>query len=226
MRVLLIEDDPRVAHAITKTLRSEGYAVDVASDGIAGEEMAMVNDNDIILLDLMLPKQDGWTTCANIRRANILTPILMLTALDEVENRIAGLDCGADDYLPKPFHTGELLARMRSLTRRHSTVRTALIEKCGVSLDTSVRRATREGKDIPLTAKEFSLLELLMQHAGKIVTREMISEHLWDMNFEPHSNVIESLMKFLRQKVDRGFPVPLIRTVRGAGYIFSDSDSR
>jgi two-component system copper resistance phosphate regulon response regulator CusR len=222
MRVLLIEDDPRVAQAIAKTLRAEGYAVDIASDGVTGEEMAKVNENDIILLDLMLPRQDGWTTCSNIRRANILTPILMLTALDGVEDRITGLDRGADDYLPKPFHTGELLARMRSLTRRRTTVRTAVIEKFGLSLDTSIRRATREGKDIILTAKEFSLLELLMNLADRIVTREMISEHLWDMNFEPRSNVIESLVKFLRQKIDRGFRTPLIHTVRGAGYIFSD----
>jgi two-component system copper resistance phosphate regulon response regulator CusR len=226
MRVLLIEDDIRVARAIAKTLRAEGYAVDIAADGIAGEEMAKVNDNDIILLDLMLPRQDGWTTCTNIRRANIVTPILMLTALDGVDDRITGLDMGADDYLPKPFHTGELLARMRSLTRRHSAIRTAAIEKYGLRLDTSNRRVTREGKEIFLTAREFSLLELFMSHADKILTREMILEHLWDMNFEPRSNVIESFVKFLRQKIDRGFPLPLIHSVRGAGYFFSDRNPR
>ena len=226
MRVLIIEDDPGIAKSIAKTLRAEGYAVDIAYDGIAGEEMAKVNDNDIILLDLMLPQQNGWTTCANIRRANILTPILMLTALDGVQERITGLDMGADDYLPKPFHTGELLARMRSLTRRQTTVRTALIEKYGLLLDTSKRSLTRDGKEIILTSKEFSLLELLMNHADKIVTREMISEHLWDMNFEPRSNVIESFVKLLRQKIGHGFRKPLIHTVHGAGYILSDRHPR
>ena len=131
MRVLLIEDDPKIAHALVKTLRAEGYAVDSAADGIAGEELAKVNDNDIILLDLMLPRQDGWRTCANIRRADVKTPILMLTALDEIDDKIAGLDIGADDYLTKPFHTGELLARMCSLTRRPTTARSAIIIGAG-----------------------------------------------------------------------------------------------
>jgi DNA-binding response OmpR family regulator len=221
MRVLLIEDDPKVARAVAKTLRAEGYAVDIAPDGIVGEELARINDNDIILLDLMLPRQDGWTTCANIRRADIATPILMLTALDGVEEKITGLDMGADDYLPKPFHTGELLARMRSLMRRQATVRATVVEKYGLRLDTATRHASRDGKETSLTAKEFALLELLVSHADMIVSREMIWEHLWDMNFEPRSNVIESLVKLLRHKIEFGFAPPLIHTVRGAGYMFS-----
>jgi DNA-binding response OmpR family regulator len=220
----LIEDDTRIAAAITKHLKAEGYAVDVAADGLTGEELAKVNDNDVIILDLMLPRQDGWKTCSQIRRAGVLTPILMLTALDSIDDRIAGLDLGADDYLPKPFHYGELLARIRSLARRRTEVRSAVIERFGLRLDTSNRRAWREGNEIPLTAKEFSLLELFMMNPDKVLTRETISEHLWDMNFEPRSNVIESFVRFLRQKIDRGYDTPLIHTVRGAGYRLSDHD--
>ncbi|MBI3872632.1 MAG: response regulator transcription factor [candidate division Zixibacteria bacterium] len=224
MRILLIEDDKRAASAIAKSLRAEGYAVDVAADGLEGEELAKINDNDIIILDLMLPEQDGWTTCANLRRDHVLTPILMLTALDDVADRIKGLDSGADDYLPKPFHIGELLARIRSLTRRRTEVRTAVVEKYGLRLDLGTHRAYRDGTEITLTSKEFSLLELFMMNAEKILSRETISEHLWDMNFEPRSNVIEAFVKYLRQKIDRGFGQPLIHTVRGSGYIFSERE--
>lgn len=222
MRVLLIEDDRKIAGALKKSLRGEGFAVDVASDGVQGEELAVVNDNDVIILDVLLPKQDGWETCRRIREQKILTPILMLTALDDVEDKIRGLDSGADDYLAKPFHTGELLARIRSLARRRTEVRTADIERFGLRLDLKTHRAFREGKEISLTAKEFALLELFMMHPNEILSRERISEHLWDMNFEPRSNVIESFVKFLRQKVDKGFVNSLIHTVRGSGYLFSD----
>lgn len=225
MRILLIEDSKKAAEAIAKGLRSEGYAVDIVFDGVVGEELAKINDNDIIILDLMLPHQDGWTTCANLRKQNILTPILMLTALGTVEDKIKGLDSGADDYLAKPFHFGELLARIRSLTRRKTEVRASSIEKFGLRLDLKTHTVTRERKEISLTAKEFSLLELFMMNAGRIISRETISEHVWDMNFEPKSNVIESFIKFLRQKIDKGFDRPLLHTIRGAGYIFSDKES-
>jgi DNA-binding response OmpR family regulator len=225
VRIILIEDDKKIAAALTKNLKAESYAVDVAFDGVIGEEMAKINDYDVILLDVMLPKQDGWTTCSHLRRDGVLTPILMLTALDDVEDKIKGLDVGADDYLPKPFHIGELLARIRSLSRRQTQIRSSMIEMYGLSLDLSTHKATREGKSIVLSAKEFALLELFMMNSGKILTRERISEHLWDMNFEPRSNVIESFVKFLRQKIDRGFKKTLIHTVRGAGYMFSDEDS-
>jgi two-component system copper resistance phosphate regulon response regulator CusR len=223
MRILLIEDDTKITAAITKNLRAEGYAVDIASDGITGEELAKTNDNDLIILDVMLPRQDGWTTCAKLRAQEVRTPILMLTALDDVLDRIRGLDTGADDYLAKPFHFGELLARIRSLMRRGTEVRTSSIEKFGLRLDVNTHKAFREGTEIMLTAKEFALLELFMMNPGKILSREMISEHLWDMNFEPRSNVIESFIKFLRQKVDKGFEKPLIHTLRGSGYMFSDT---
>ncbi len=224
MRILVIEDDRKIAASISKSLRAEGYAVDVAYDGLRGEELAKVNDNDVIILDLMLPRQDGWTTCRNLRAEKVLTPILMLTALDDVSDRIRGLDSGADDYLPKPFHFGELLARIRSLARRKTDVRTSTIEMFGLRLDMNLHKAFREGQEISLTAKEFALLELFMLNPGKILSRETISEHLWDMNFEPRSNVIEAFVKFLRQKVDRNFKGQLIHTVRGSGYLFSDRE--
>jgi DNA-binding response OmpR family regulator len=222
MRILLIEDDSKLSASIAKHLRADSFAVDVAGDGRKGEEFAHINEYDVILLDIMLPHQDGWTTCKNLRRTNVLTPILMLTALDDVDDKIRGLDSGADDYLPKPFHIGELLARIRALARRKTEVGTANIEHYGLRLDTATHKAYRNGKEIILTSKEFALLELFMMHPGKIVSRETISEHLWDMNFEPRSNVIESFVRFLRQKIDQGFDTSLIQTVRGAGYIFSD----
>ncbi len=224
MRVLIIEDDRRVAESIAKNLRTESFAVDIARDGESGEEMAKINDYDVIVLDLMLPEQDGWKTCANLRKADVLTPILMLTALDDVSDKIRGLDSGADDYLTKPFHFGELLARIRSLIRRHSTVRNTNIENFGLKLDLNTHKAFRDDHEINLTAKEFALLELFMLHPGRILSRQEISEHLWDMNFDPKSNVIESFIRFLRKKIDHGFDRPLIHTMRGAGYMFSDTD--
>ena len=224
MRVLLIEDNKPTASAIAKGLKSECLAVDIANDGISGEELAKLNDYDLIILDLMLPKQDGWTTCSNLRRDGILTPILMLTALDDVEQKIRGLDSGADDYLAKPFHFGELVARIRSLIRRKTEVRSAVIEKFGIKLDLSTHKAFRDSQEITLTAKEYALLEFFMMNSCKILSRDAISDHLWDINFEPRSNVIESFIKFLRQKIDRGFDRPLIHTVRGSGYMFSDKE--
>jgi DNA-binding response OmpR family regulator len=223
MRILLVEDDKKIAAALSKSLRAESYAVDVAGDGMRGEEMASVSDYDVIILDVMLPKQDGWQTCRNLRRSGVLTPILMLTALDEVSDKIKGLDTGADDYLTKPFHFGELVARLRSLVRRNSATKASVLEIHGLSLDLKKHRAKREGREIPLSAKEFALLEYFMLHPDTILSRDRISEHLWDMNFEARSNVVDAAVKFLRQKVDRGFGKPLIHTVRGSGYMFSEN---
>ncbi len=222
MRILLIEDDDKVAASIKKWLRLESYAVDVAADGVAGEELARVSDYDLIILDIMLPRQDGWTTCANLRKSGVLTPILMLTALGDVSDKIRGLEHGADDYLVKPFHSGELLARIRSLIRRRTEVRSSAIEKFGLRLDLHTHKAMREGREASLTAKEFALLELFMLNPGRILSRDFISEHLWDMNFDPQSNVVESFVKFLRQKIDKGFSKPLVHTIRGSGYMFSE----
>jgi len=223
MRVLIIEDDIKIAKAIAKNLKAESFAVDIACNGIDGEEFAQINDYDIIILDIMLPDQDGWQTCTNLRNNKILTPILMLTALDDVSDKIKGLDSGADDYLAKPFHFGELLARIRSLVRRHSDIRSTTLERYGLKLSLDTHKAYRNGKVITLTSKEFALLELFMLNPDKILSRTEISEHLWDMNFDPRSNVIESFVRFLRQKVDKGFEKQLIHTVRGAGYIFSEN---
>ena len=214
MRVLIIEDDKKISEGIQKGLVTEGYAVDLARDGLYGEQLAKINDYDVIILDILLPKQDGWETCSNLRKNKVLTPILMLTALDDVFDRIKGLDMGADDYLPKPFHFEELLARIRALIRRQSEIRTSVIEMFGVKLN-------REGREIKLSSKEFGLLELFMMNPDKVLSREKISEHLWDMNFDPKSNVIESFIKFLRRKIDKDFDKTLIHTVRGVGYIFS-----
>ena len=222
MRILLIEDDRKIAAALSKSLRAESYAVDNAGDGMSGEELASVNDYDVIILDVMLPRQDGWQTCRNLRHGGILTPILMLTALDEVGDRIKGLDTGADDYLTKPFHFAELVARLRSLVRRNSAIRSSVLEMHGLSLDLKKHCAKREDKEIPLSAKEFALLEYFMLHPDTVLSREQISEHVWDMNFEPRSNVVDAAVKFLRQKVDKGFLQPLIHTVRGSGYMFSE----
>jgi len=225
MRILFIEDDKKLSASLSKSLRAEGFVVDVARDGIEGEELAKVNDNDVIILDLMLPKQDGWTTCLNLRRDGVLTPILMLTALDGVEEKIKGFDSGADDYLPKPFHFGELVARIRSLSRRKTDIRVPVVERFGMRLDLNTHKAFREGKEIPLTTKEFAMLEFFMMNPERILSREAISEHVWDMNFDPRSNVIESFVKVLRQKIDKGFSRQFIHTVRGSGYIFSDKTS-
>ena len=224
MRVLLVEDDKKISAALSKGLRAEGYAVDSASDGVKGEELATINNYDLIILDIMLPKQDGWQTCDNLRKAKVLTPIIMLTALDDVSDKIKGLDSGADDYLAKPFHFGELLARMRALLRRGNEIKSSVLEKYGLKLDLNTHIASREGKEILLSTKEFALLELFMMNPNKILSRETISEHLWDMNFDPRSNVIEAFVKFLRQKIDKDFDKQLIQTVRGSGYIFREDD--
>ena len=221
MRILIVEDDKKIAAGIQKGLESESYAVDLAKDGLEGERLAKVNDYDVIILDIMLPKQDGFKTCDNLRKNSINAPILMLTALDDVSDKIKGLDSGADDYLSKPFHFGELLARIRALIRRNSEVKSSKISVYGIELDLNTHIAYRAGKEIKLSSKEFALLELFMMNPNKILSREIISEHLWDMNFDPISNVIESFIKFLRQKIDKDFDHQLIQTVRGSGYIFS-----
>ncbi len=221
MRMLIIEDDTKISEGIKNELVSEGYAVDLAEDGLQGEKLAIINDYDVIILDILLPKQDGWETCSNLRKEKILTPILMLTALDDVSDKVKGLDTGADDYLAKPFYFKELLARIRALIRRRSETRTTMIEMFDVKLNLNTHLAFREGKEIKLSSKEFGLLELFMMNPDIILSREKISEHLWDMHFDPKSNVIESFVRFLRRKIDKDFNRPLIHTVRGVGYIFS-----
>jgi two-component system copper resistance phosphate regulon response regulator CusR len=222
MRILLVEDDRRISDSVGKNLRAEGFAVDIAPDGRQGEEFAEVNEYDVIVLDILMPNQDGWVTCEHLRRAHVTTPILMLTALDDIEDKIRGLNNGADDYLPKPFHLGELLARIRSLARRGTDIRTKVIERFGVRLNVDTHNVIRNRKTMRLSAKEFALLEVFMMNPDRILSRQMLLEHVWDMNFDPRSNIIESFVRLLRLKIDKGFSKQLIHTVRGAGYMFSD----
>jgi two-component system, OmpR family, copper resistance phosphate regulon response regulator CusR len=224
MRILLIEDDPNIGDVIRRGLQEQHYSVDHALIGEEGMELALVNAYDLIILDLMLPRADGVTICRELRRSSIKVPILILTALDAIDTKIEGLDAGADDYLTKPFHFGELLARVRSLIRRQSDHRQSEIRVADLVLDTATRLVERGGVNIALTAKEFALLEYFMMNRGKVLSREEISEHVWDMNFDPQSNVIDSFVRFLRQKVDRDHGVPLIHTVRGIGYRFSEQE--
>jgi DNA-binding response OmpR family regulator len=225
MKLLLVEDDRTLAASLAKNLKAESFIVDHAYDGVEGEESALVNCYDAIILDIGLPKQDGLQTCAKLRRNGIAVPILMLTARDDVADKIKGLNSGADDYLTKPFHTAELVARLRALLRRPRPVMNMVIERSGVSLDSASHRVLRDGREISLSVKEFALLELLMRSAGRIITREAIMESLWDMNYDPRSNVIDAVVKLLRQKIDRGYSTPLINTVRGIGYRFAEEGS-
>jgi two-component system copper resistance phosphate regulon response regulator CusR len=218
MRILIIEDEVNIADALKRALAEQHYSVDVADTGEDGLELAEVNDYDLLILDIMLPDINGWEVCRELRKNKFTTPILMLTALDTIENKIRGLDEGADDYLTKPFDLGELLARVRSLMRRQTDQKTTIIRIADLTMDTSERSVTRAGKDIKLSAKEFAMLEYFVLHKNKVLTREMISEHVWDMNFDPQSNVIDSFVRFLRLKIDKDFDKQLIHTMRGVGY--------
>ncbi|MCL4509889.1 MAG: response regulator transcription factor [Bacteroidetes bacterium] len=222
MRILLVEDDRSLQRTLVKLLKTQNFAVDATAFGKEAVFLAKTNDYDVIVLDLMLPDIDGFEVCKQIRREKLPTPILMLTALDEVDNRIKGLDTGADDYLPKPFHAGELLARIRALTRRVLDDKTSVLKIHDIELDTAARKAFRNGKDLKLSGKELALLEYLMANRNKIVTRGEIAEHVWDLNFDPRSNVIDAFIKLLRKKVDAGSKQGFIKTVRGVGYTMSD----
>jgi len=222
MKILVVEDEERVAQFIQKGLKEEGHAVDVAYDGEDGGFLAEVNDYDLIILDLMLPKKNGLQTCKEIRDHGVNTPVLMLTARDSVEDKVRGLDAGADDYLAKPFAFEELLARVRALLRRQSESKTPTLKIADLELDPMSRQVTRSGKAIRLTTKEYALLEYLLRNPKKVLSRTLIGEHVWDMNFDPESNVIDVYVSHLRTKVDKGFEPPLIHTLRGQGYILSD----
>lgn len=221
MRVLVVEDNPKMAQTIQKGLVEQGYAVDVAHTGHDGEFMAAGGQYDVIILDLMLPDQDGLVVSQNLRRRKVHTPILMLTALSETTDKVMGLDAGADDYLTKPFQFDELLARLRALLRRGQAHETPMVRFEDIELDLLRREAQRAGQKIPLTAKEFALLEYLLRHPDRVLTRTAIGEHVWDMNFEPESNVIDVYMSALRRKIDKGFDRQLIHTVIGSGYLLS-----
>jgi two-component system, OmpR family, copper resistance phosphate regulon response regulator CusR len=221
MRILLVEDEARVAGFIARGLREQAYAVDRAADGDEAVYLAAVNEYDLIVLDVMLPKKDGYAVCREVRAAGLRTPILMLTARDAVDDRVSGLDAGADDYLVKPFDFKELLARMRALLRRSVELRPALARVADLTLDTASHAVLRAGRRVSLTAKEYALLEFLVLHEGRVVGREQIAQHVWDDAFDPLSNVIDVYVKRLRAKVDAGFRPRLIHTRRGEGYMLS-----
>lgn len=218
MRILIVEDQKKTAQFIRKGLVEHGYAVDIVGDGRDAETQAQWNHYDLIILDVMLPGQDGMQVCRNLRQLKVHAPILMLTALNSTEDKVKGLDSGADDYLSKPFEFSELLARVRALFRRHHGAKPNL-KVADLELDTAKRKAARAGQEIDLTTKEFALLEYLMQHAGQVVTRTAMSEHVWDIHFDNESNVIDVYINFLRKKIDHGHKLKLLHTVIGAGYI-------
>lgn len=224
MRILLVEDEPDAARILAQGLREQVYAVDVAADGDAALEMAYINDYDLIILDVMLPGKNGFEVCREIRQSGSAVPIIMLTARDAVEYRIEGLDLGADDYLVKPFDFHELLARVRALLRRREALRPEIADIADLRIDMRARKVWRENTSIELTAKEYALLEYLVQRAGEVVTRSDIAEHVWDETFDPFSNLIEVYIQRLRRKIDDGRNVKLIRTRRGEGYVVTAGD--
>ncbi len=222
MRVLLVEDDNRIAAFVAKGLRENSYAVDIAYDGDEAIYMASINSYDLFILDINLPNKDGFDVCREIRDIGNKKPILMLTARDAIDDRISGLDIGADDYLTKPFEFRELLARLRALLRRQNEIRPPQIVIADLTIDTVSRTVRRGGTQIELTTKEYSLIEFLAINKGKVVGREEISEHVWDDSFDPFSNLIEVYIKRLRIKLDEGYDIQLIQTRRGSGYILND----
>ena len=224
MRILVVEDEKKVASFIKKGLEEQSYAVDVAYDGLQGEQFVSQNEYDAIILDVLLPKQDGIVTCQKIRNKKIDTPILMLTALGDTDAKVRGLDSGADDYLTKPFHFEELLARVRALLRRKSQDKSSILQVGDLIVDPVTRKVERQGKPIRLTTREFALLEYLMRNKGKILSRAHIAQHVWNVSFDMESNVIDVYVKLLRQKVDKDFKKPLIHTMVGVGYVLKDED--
>jgi len=219
VRVLLVEDEPNAARVLAKGLREHAYAVDMAADGETALFQIGTTDYDAVILDVMLPTKDGFEVCRTVRAGGSSVPILMLTARDTVDSRIVGLDCGADDYLVKPFDFGELLARLRALIRRGRQPLLAEKLTAGpLTLETRSRRVRVRGSDVALTAKEYAFLEYLVRHAGDVVTRSEIAEHVWDEHYDPFSNVVDVYVQRLRRKLDQPGIESLIRTRRGEGY--------
>jgi two-component system copper resistance phosphate regulon response regulator CusR len=225
MRILVVEDEPVAATVLAKGLREHAYAVDVASDGPSAFEQATINDYDLMIVDVLLPGMNGLELCARLRADGVSAPILMLTARGEPDQRVQGLDAGADDYLPKPYHFPELLARVRALLRRGPALASSVLEVDDLRIDTRGRRIERAGRPIQLTTKEYALLEYLARRSGEVVGRADIAEHVWDDSFDPMSNLIEVYIQRLRRKVDDGHGIKLIHTRRGAGYTLDIADA-
>jgi two-component system copper resistance phosphate regulon response regulator CusR len=224
MRILVVEDEPDAATMLAKGLREQSYAVDVAVDGVHALEQAYVNEYDIFILDVLLPGKTGLDVCRELRESGTTTPILMLTARDSVPDRVAGLDAGADDYLPKPFHFDELLARVRALLRRGPTLNSPVLAIDDLLIDTRTRRVSRRASPIQLTSREYALLEYLARRADEVVSRAAIVEHVWDDNYDSVSNLVEVYIQRLRRKIDDDHERKLIRTRRGSGYTLTARD--
>ena len=221
MKILIVEDEPKTGEYLRQGLNEAGFVADLAANGSDGLHLALHGEYDLVILDVMLPELDGWQVLASLRRRGLEMPVLFLTARDQVEDRVKGLELGADDYLVKPFSFAELLARVRSILRRgrNGGLDSNVLRAADLELDLLRRRVTRGGKRIDLTAKEFGLLELLMRRQGEVLPRSLIASQVWDMNFDSDTNVIEVAMRRLRLKVDDGQSVKLIQTVRGMGYV-------
>ncbi|OGF25800.1 DNA-binding response regulator [Candidatus Falkowbacteria bacterium RIFOXYB2_FULL_47_14] len=226
MTILVVEDEVKITRFIKKGLEMEHYTVDVAYDGKEGLEKAEINSYDLIILDIMLPKLDGIEVCKKLRENKVETPIIMLTARDTVDDRVRGLDAGADDYLVKPFAFGELVARIRALLRREKTIKTTKLQVGDLTLDPATHEVFRGGKEIQLSSKEYRLLDYMMRRPGLVCTRTMIGEHIWGYNFTDDSNVIDVYISYLRRKVDSGFKSRLIHTVRDVGYKIQDKSQK
>jgi two-component system OmpR family response regulator len=219
MHILLVEDELKMARALRRGLEQEGHSVDSATDGDDALSRGVEFEYDAIVLDVMLPGRDGFSICRELRARDRWAPVLMLTARDAVEDRIRGLDAGADDYLVKPFAFGELLARLRALVRRGASERPAVLTVGDVELDPAAHTVTRDGSPVDLSVREFSLLEFLMRHAGEVVSRTRILEQVWDVNYDSFSNVVDVYVGYVRRKLELPFGRPYIRTVRGVGYV-------
>lgn len=222
MKILVVEDEKKVAKFLQQGLEEEHYAVDVAADGEQGENRAATESYDLIILDVFLPKKDGIQVLKGLRAKRITTPVLMLTAKSAIDDKVEGLDSGADDYLTKPFAFAELLARVRSLLRRGAAEKSTILKVADLQLDTVTHKAKRGEQIIELTGKEYSLLEYLMRNANRALTRTLISEHIWNYNFDTGTNVVDVYMNHLRSKIDDGFEKKLLHTVRGVGYVLKD----
>src|SRR6266446_9685394 len=219
MKILIVEDERKTTAYLKRGLEENGFAVDIANNGEDGAHLAETRSHDLIILDVMLPVRDGWSIIADLRRREITTPVLFLTARDAVHDRVKGLELGADDYLVKPFAFSELLARVRSILRRGVTRQSTILKVADLEMDLVRHRAIRAGRVLDLTPKEFLLLSLLMRRAGDVLSRTLIAEQVWDINFDSDSNVVEVHMRRLRSKVDDPFDCKLIHTVRGVGYV-------
>lgn len=224
MRVLIVEDEPKTLSYLRRGLEEHGFVVDTAEGGVEGSDLAHSGAYDAIILDVMLPGQDGWSIITELRRRQIATPVLFLTARDAVHDRVRGLELGADDYLVKPFAFSELLARLRSILRRSPARQSTSLRVADLELDSVRHRATRAGRPLELTPKEFQLLALLLRRTGEVLSRTLIAEEVWDINFDSDSNVVEVHMRRLRSKVDDPFDRKLIHTVRGVGYVLEERD--